>query len=390
MKINIILPAVAFFIISACIKPGPLYSQETVPPKIYMTAFTADKAPLSTAYIFEEQARTILNSSKNIYLLQEYELTNYHDLSVASKFISLNGIQGILHGKLSKQNGRYTLTISSFDMNKIKNTYRLDFTDTDEGLAAFSLDFENWAEKTFPRIEQKVIVKEEIDTITAGKYEYIKPALIFEAGGSYSSLGLIPNSSDLILVPLYGAFADMSLRYGWWGLNLGGSYYTGEYSVYAGPELNFLHGLITLTIGSGYEDIRVSGTALISNDNISYNFDSSFIYFYASLYCHFSDFYAISIGGMIAPIVPYFNTKSYDASDNKNTQWVFNSTNSGFIFGGFIKSDFSLSSDLGLGLRYRVTFFPAQREFNTGYVFIIDSGIDVSLNYKMTFGRDDE
>ncbi|MGA2142818.1 MAG: hypothetical protein ABSG94_10415 [Brevinematales bacterium] len=384
MKINI------FFIITACLTATALFPLDMVSPKIYMAAFTSDKASLSTAYIFEEQARTILNTSKNIYLLQEYEITNYHDLSAAVKFLNLNGIQGILRGKLSEQNGRYTLIISSFDMNKMKNTYRLDFTDTDEGLAAFSLDFADWAEKTFPRVEQKVIVKEEIDTIMAGKYEYIKPTMIFEAGGGYSPLGLIPNSSDLILVPLFGAFADMSVRYGWWGFNLGGSYYTGEYSIYAGPELNFLHGLITLTAGSGYENIKETGTSLISNENIGYNFESSFVYFYASLYCHFNDFYAISIGGMIAPIVPNFNTMSYDSTDIKNTQWVFNSTNSGLIFGGFIKSDFSLSSDLGLGLRYRVTFFPAQREFNSGYVFIIDSGIDFSLNYKLTFGRDDE
>jgi|GEM_PF-3367733 len=384
MKINLLASIFILLIISAYLIPAFSYCEGTVPAKIFLTSFTAEGAPASIAFIFEENARSILDSSTNLYLLQDYDITNYLDVSNPVRFINLNNIHGLINGKLSKEKEKYVLQITAINKNNETNLYQIDFLDIDEGLAALAGDFKAWVEKTFPRVVKKMILEEEIETVTAGKYEYVRPTLIFEVGGSYSPLGFLA-ASTLIQAVQYGADADISFRYDWWGFNLGGSYYTGSYSVYAGPELNFLKGLMTLTAGAGYMEISVSNSDS-SNDQM-YNLNTDLGFIYLSFYIHFSDFYSVSIGGMAAPFVQQgIIAWSYYISDNRLSDFQFSSYPFG-IYGGYLKCSFNLTPDFSVNLRYTATFYSLLPDKGSG---ILESGIELSFTYKLALGGENE
>ncbi len=364
-------PVVIFivFMFQALIYAG----EDNLPEKVYIGDIKSPAQIATEAYVLKEKIRSILSVSTNIVLIQEYQATNFKDISDQEKFISLNNLNGLIAGEITRENGKSSLILNATGRQGRLETYKIEYSSLDEGINELSRSFITWAEGVFPMLQKSVIVKEEVETVTIGKFEYTKPALLAEAGLSYDSFAITGNS--FTFTTLAGPYADLSLRYSWWALNAGikwesvlGQDNSGSsIFYYAGPGVNILKGLLTISLDFGLGNTKVNDRVSDTNNQTELDYGLLILVFEANV----TENYGLSLGLLLG-------------EGNLNSDFLTNSQNSKTtIFGGLIKNSIKITPDLGIALRYMLEI---DWENDEGQVFSVGSDIYLGLTYKFNFG----
>jgi hypothetical protein len=351
-------------------------AEETVPPKIFVKDFSAVSASAAQAYLFEEESRSIISRISNAQLVLDFQATNYLDTSDITKFLLLNKINVCLIGELKQTQGKFELNINAVNRDGKSFSTRLDFSDLNEGITKLRKSLPLWLEDHFPRIPKNILVKEEVEKIGVGRFEYVNPAVITELGFFYSgnSIPIAEMYSNEI-----GLYLDSAFRYKWLGFNFGASAsFLGiaEYAVYGGPEINAFNGLLTLTARIGY---RTADT----EDNIL-----SFHCFYFSpvMMVNVTDRYQLALGGYFTPLSE-INRIDYSLPPSvaENQNWPYEYSGKFNLTGGFLRFNIGITPVLWAGFQYNIWLILIP---DSGGMppLVVNSSLSGGISYKFTLG----
>lgn len=375
--------------------PAITQAAKNLPNQIHIVVKGSEKS----AIFFKDSLLSALADDVNIVLMEAYNLSNYTETADTEKFIKLNRLQGLVRVTVRKTDDGFEATVKAFSADSVLLDKTILFNAYNLLDKANTIADEVSAK--FPMREQKVLVREDIEEVLIGKFEYTRPTLFVGLG-----IGWFKNYMGVYAVEEFGVNkvllnAEFNFRYKWWGLYASIDFVANPFFAYNHPqfglELNLAKGIVTLRAKFGFVNFQDNYTSLIEPEgNIytnTYKPDFSYLTLAGDVYINISQKYAVLIGMSFAPLQggKDINFDGYYKDDDGQTNYANTTVSLGNFISYFdsvtIAHYFKISPKLTLANKWKF-YIPSQWEKENGHVIAMTANVwvNLALIYRFDFG----